>query len=71
MEEVSEDMSLEGSELPMELLGGMEVSPGDVVRIQVVSVDPESGMWRGKYASGAGKSAIDETAEAITTEEGM
>lgn len=64
-----EDMSLEGSELPMELLGGMEVTPGDVVRIEVVSVDPESGMWRGKYATGKPKrSAIDEAASTVTEE---
>lgn len=67
--DVSEDVSLEGSELPMELLGGMDVSPGDVVRIEVISVDPESGMWRGKYSTDKPeRSAID---EAVSSNEPM
>lgn len=63
-EEVSE-MELEGEELPVTLLGGMEVSPGDIVRIKVVAApDGDSGMWRGVYASDTKPkaSAIDEAA---------
>lgn len=71
-EGMSSEMEMEGEELPFSLLGGQEVEPGDVVRITVVSVDPESGSWRGKYATGApARSAIDETAEEIVTEGGM
>jgi len=70
-EEVSPDMKsemeMEGEPLPQSLLGGKQVSPGDVVRIAVVSVDPESGTWHGKYAdSKPMKSAIESEAESIT-----
>ncbi len=73
MEEVSPDMEMEsememdGEELPLSLLGGMEVSPGDVVRITVVAGPDENGTWRGRYASNKSKgSAIDEMSEEIT-----
>ena len=63
-EELPSEMELEGEELPMTLLGGMDVAPGDIVRIKVVAApDEESGMWRGVYASDTPKrSAIDEAA---------
>ena len=64
-EEVSpeSEMEMEGEELPISLLGGMTVEPGDVVRLSVVSVDADTGTWRGKYASDKPKaSAIDEMA---------
>jgi hypothetical protein len=61
--EMNSPMEMDGEELPMSLTGGKDISPGDVVRIQVVSVDPENGTWRGKYAETAPKrSAIDMTA---------
>jgi len=71
MEEMSSETMQEsetvedGIDLDPELLGGNEVSPGDIVRITVVSgVDPETGMWKGKYASDKPKtSAIDEMAK--------
>lgn len=65
LEEVSSETV--GLELDPELLGGnMDVKPGDVVRIVVVSgIDDETGMWRGKYADAEEESegsAIDEMA---------
>lgn len=36
--------------LSMSLLGGKTVQPGDVVRLEVVSVDEDNGTWEGKYA---------------------
>lgn len=41
----------EGEPLPMSLLAGNQVKPGDVVKLEVVSVDPEGQTWFGKYAS--------------------
>lgn len=71
-EEVSE-MELEGEELPLTLLGGQSVSPGDIVRIKVVAVpDDESGMWRGVYASDKPKtSSIDEMASVYKSPKDM
>lgn len=43
-EEVSESVSL-----PLSLLGGQTVAPGDMVRLQVVDVDDEGGIVNVKY----------------------
>ena len=64
-DEVSAEVVSDGIDLDPELLGGnMDVEEGDVVRIVVVKgIDPETGMWRGKYADAAPEnSAIDEMA---------
>lgn len=65
----------EGSDLDPELLGGnMDVEPGDVVRIVVVSgINPETGTWRGKYAENDSKkpSAIDEMASTYKSPKDM
>jgi len=61
------EMEMEGEELSDTLLGGMDVSEGDVVRIVVVRAPDGSGTWMGKYASNKPKSsAIDEMSEEIT-----
>lgn len=56
MEEEMEasEMAHEGMEesatIPTSLLGGQAVSPGDVVRLEVVSLDEENGLVNVKYA---------------------
>lgn len=50
--EVVEEMPEEESEsvsLPLSILGGQTVAPGDVVKLQVVEVDDEGGMISVKY----------------------
>lgn len=41
---------IETSDLPMSILAGAEVSPGDTVRLEVVEVDADNGVVRVKYA---------------------
>lgn len=38
-------------DLPASILAGQTVAPGDVVRLEVVSVDDETGMVTAKYAT--------------------
>ena len=45
----------ESTTIPMALLGGQQVAPGDVVRLEVVSSDPDSGMVTVRYAKPAQK----------------
>lgn len=46
--------------LPMSLLAGKSVAPGDVVRLEVVGVDDEGGNVTVKYASEPPVAAADE-----------
>lgn len=41
------------AQIPSTMLGGQAASPGDVVRLEVVSVDDESGLLTVKYAKAA------------------
>lgn len=45
VEEVSETF-----QIPLSSLGGKSASPGDVVRLEIVTVDEEGGMLNVKYA---------------------
>ena len=78
MPEGGESQSAEESSetLPASLLAGKAVKPGDVVRIEVVSVDDEGGTWEGKYASSPkplkSESTMDEMASRFKpAKEGM
>ena len=51
MEESAEQVADETSTIPSSLLAGQTVNPGDVVRLEVVSVDEDSGNVTVKYAS--------------------
>lgn len=69
MEEMSPEMMGEETEtieettmLPVTMLGGQAVSPGDVVRLEVVAVNDEDGSVEVKYATNKRNSAIDEMA---------
>lgn len=48
-------------DIPLSIIGDKEITPGDTVRLEVVSVDNEGGMFTAKYASPAPvkQSAID------------
>lgn len=61
-EEVSP--SAETTMLPITMLAGQSVAPGDVVRLEVVSVNDEDGSVEVKYSAPASGqiSAIDEAA---------
>lgn len=55
--------SAETTMLPITMLAGQSVAPGDVVRLEVVSVNDEDGSVEVKYASAKPNgSAIDEAA---------
>ena len=43
--------SAETATLSTEMLGGQKVAPGDVVRLEVVSISDEDGTVQVKYAS--------------------
>lgn len=49
-------------EIPVSLLGGQEVAPGDVVRLEVVSSGDESGMVTVKYATEKEPEGIEDAA---------
>lgn len=57
MEESEEGEAPEGgtATIPTSLLAGQAVNPGDVVRLEVVSTDPKSGMVTVKYATSGEK----------------
>lgn len=47
----SPDAGGETTSLPLSMVGGQPVAPGDVVRLEVVSVDEESGTFTAKYST--------------------
>lgn len=49
-EEVVEETAEESVQIPTSILGGQSVAPGDVVRLEVVSLDDENGVINVKYA---------------------
>jgi len=50
-EESEAPMEEQTASIPLSLLGGQSVSPGDVVRLEVTGVDEDSGEVSVKYAS--------------------
>jgi hypothetical protein len=54
--------------LSIDMLGGKQVNPGDIVRLEVTSVNPDDGTVTVKYAT-AGKPGIAKAANAF--DEGM
>lgn len=46
--EVAEETS---TSIPASILGGQSVSPGDVIRLEVINADDENGMVTVKYAT--------------------
>lgn len=48
--EVAEEVVAESASIPLSILGGQTVTPGDVVRLEVVSLDDENGVINVKYA---------------------
>lgn len=60
MEEMETETAEETTMLPITLLAGQKVAPGDVVRLEVVSVNDDDGSVEVKYATATPKpSAID------------
>lgn len=57
--EESPEESSETMEIPVSMLGGQSVSPGDVIRLEVVASDEGSGVVKVKYA----ESKSDESQE--------
>ncbi len=51
MEGEEAPMEEQTASIPLSLLGGQSVSPGDVVRLEVTGVDEDSGEVSVKYAS--------------------
>lgn len=49
-------------DVPVSMLAGQTVAPGDVIRLEVVSVNDDSGTVSVKYAVPKTGSAIDEAA---------
>lgn len=69
-EEVVEESTNDSSEtthIPMSLLAGKKVSPGDVVRLEVVETDEDGGFIKVKYAQSkeSKSSAIEDAATAF------
>lgn len=63
MGEETEVVETESASLPLTILAGQTVKPGDVVRLEVVSVSDEDGTFEAKYATPSeDTSAIDEAA---------
>lgn len=52
-------------DIPTSMLGGKTVSPGDVVRLEVVSVNEDSGTVTAKYATPKAPEASGGIAEAV------
>jgi len=67
------DMEMgEGETLSMSLLGGKEVKPGDVVRIQVQSLNEDDGTFQGVYAEEESDDmGVEETVGATFAPKGM
>lgn len=61
----------ETATLSLSILGGQQVSDGDVVRLKVLSVDSESGTFDVAYAHPAKKGAINSMAAAFDAEQTM
>jgi hypothetical protein len=74
-EEVVEESSdaSEISHLPMSFLGGKKVSPGDVIRVEVVETDEDGGFVKVKYATAKAPktSAIEEASMAFNPSKNM
>jgi hypothetical protein len=70
--EDSSDTS-ETSHIPVSLLAGKSVNPGDVVRLEVVNVDQDGGFVEVKYAKSGEKksSAIEEASMAFNPSKNM
>jgi hypothetical protein len=49
-------------EIPTSILGGQEVTPGDVVRLEVVTLNGDSGTVTVKYSTPRKTSSIEEAA---------
>jgi hypothetical protein len=56
-EESEAPMEEQTASIPLSLLGGQSVSPGDVVRLEVTGVDEDSGEVSVKYATAPAKPA--------------
>jgi len=54
--EAAETVEAEAVQLPVSIVGGQSVNPGDVLRLEVVSVDGENGVINVKYAKPAATS---------------
>lgn len=50
-EPLAPESTNETVDLPSSILAGQTVAPGDVVRLEVVSVDDSTGMVTAKYAT--------------------
>lgn len=55
-----EEVESETVEIPTSLLGEQTVSPGDVVRLEVVALNDDSGTVTVKYATAKDPGGIDE-----------
>jgi hypothetical protein len=51
MDQPESESESETATIPASLIGGKTVSPGDVIRLEVVGVDEDSGEIQVKYAS--------------------
>lgn len=60
--EPANDSDSETVDIPVSMLMGQTVSPGDVIRLEVVTVNEDSGTVTAKYATEKKGSAIDEAA---------
>lgn len=61
--EPANDDQGETVDIPVSMLAGQNVSPGDVIRLEVTAVNEDSGTVTAKYATDKkGGSAIDEAA---------
>lgn len=49
-------------EIPVSMLAGQEVAPGDVVRLEVVSLNDDSGTISVKYSTPKQTSSIEDAA---------
>lgn len=59
---VPEEVSEETVDIPVSMLAGQTASPGDVVRLEIVSVNDDSGTVTVKYATEKPMGGIKEAA---------
>lgn len=65
--EIVEESSEATASIPLAILQGKTVNPGDVIRLKVVSSDPESETVTVKYASDGAPLKGDDTINQMTS----
>ena len=60
--------SVESVDLPLSVLGDQAVAEGDVVRLEVVSVDEANGVLKVRYAHPKGETETETETETTETE---